>query len=106
MEFVPLLALAALVASLINFLKYVRSGDTNGALTQLSVWVAGVVAVVLVAQTDWADTLIFASIPLSDMNFASLVFFGVSVGSVGSAGHELVKSLDNTDSAAKPDLFG
>lgn len=105
MEFVPLLALAALVATLINFLKFVRNGDTNGALTQLSVWVAGVVAVVLVANTDWSDTLIFGEIALSDMNFASLVFLGLSVGSVGSVGHEVIKSLDNSDSASKPSLF-
>lgn len=105
MEFVPLLALAALVATLINFLKYVRNSDTNGALTQLSVWAAGVAAVLLVAQTDWSNALVFGEIALSDMNLASQIFLGLSVGSVGSVGHEVIKSLDDSDSASKPKLF-
>jgi len=105
MEFVPMLALAALVVSAINFLKYVRTGDLNGVLTQLSVWVAGVIVVILVAATDWADGLIFGDLALSDMNTASLIFLGVSIGSVGSAGYDLLKSVDNSDSNGKPHLF-
>jgi hypothetical protein len=105
MDFVPLLAMAALVVTVINFLKYARTRDWNAAATQVSVWVGGVVVVWLVANTDWADTLVFGDIALSDMNAASLVFFGVSVGAIGSVGHEVVKAVDNSDSAHKPPLF-
>lgn len=106
MEFVPLLALSALVLTVINWLKYLKSGDWNGVYTQLAVWLAGVLAVLLVAETDWAGTLAFGDIVLGDMNVASKVFLGLSIGAVASAGHEALKSFDNTDSAHKADLFG
>ena len=45
MEFVPTAAMALLIVSIINFIKFIRAKDTNGLVTQLSVWVAGVVVV-------------------------------------------------------------
>ena len=105
MDFVPLVALAALVLAVINWFKYIRTGDLNGALTQLSVWVAGVLVVWLVSGTDWASELVFGDVALSDMNAFSLIFFGLSVGSIASTGYEGIKAVDGSDSARKPHLF-
>lgn len=105
MEFVPALALLALVVSLINFLKYVRAGDVNGALTQLSVWVAGVLAVFLVAQTDYAPGIEMGGRPLNTLNIASLVFIGLQIGGMASLAVEYKKAFDDDDNATKPDLF-
>lgn len=105
MEFVPWVAFAALVLSVINFGKMVRGGDTNGALTQLTVWIAGIVVVMLVAQTDFADGIAFGDRPLSVLNFASQVFIGLSVGGGATTLVEFKKALDGSDSAKKPNLF-
>jgi len=105
MEFVPALALLALVASLINFLKYVRAGNVNGSLTQLSVWIAGILAVFLVAQTDYAAGIEMGGQALDALNAASLLFIGLQIGGLASLANELKKAIDNTDGAGKPNLF-
>jgi hypothetical protein len=38
--------------------------DVNGILTQLAAWIAGVVVVLLVAQTDWADGIAIGDMSL------------------------------------------
>lgn len=104
-EFVPTVALATLVIAVINFLKYVRNADVNGALTQLSAWVAGVAAVMIAAHTDWAGELVFGTVSLHEANAWSQLFVGLTVASAGSFLVELRKALDNTDSAVKPPLI-
>lgn len=105
MEFIPIIQMAVLVFAVINFLKYVRTGDTNGALTQLTVWVAGVVVVMLAAQTDFATGIVIGDLTLSAMNFWSLLFIGLTVSSLASFGVEVKKALDGSDNAVKPNLF-
>jgi hypothetical protein len=67
-------------------------------------WIAGVVAVVLYAQTAWANGIVFNDISLADMNFASLLVIGLGIGSVGSVVTDVIQARDNTDSAAVPPL--
>lgn len=105
MEFAPTLALAALVISIINFLKYVRSLDWNGVLTQLIVWVAGVVALVLAAATQFASGISVGDTTLDKLNGPGLIFVGLSLASIGSFATEIKKALDQSDSAAKPPLI-
>lgn len=105
MEFIPMIQMAVLVFAIINFLKAVKAKDTNGALTQLIVWVAGVVVVFLVAETDFASGISIGDQTLNTLNFASLVFIGLTISSLASFGAEVKKAIDNSDSAAKPNLF-
>lgn len=105
MEFMPLVQMAVLVFALINFLKAVRQKDTNTVLTQLIVWVAGVLVTFLVAQTDFASGINVGDQSLTELNCWSLLFVGLTISSLASFGVELKKALDNTDSAQKPPLF-
>lgn len=104
MEFIPVVAMAALTLKLIDFLRYLRGGDMNGALTQLCAWIAGVVVVLIVAQTDWADGIAIGDMSLGTLGFWSLVFYGLSAGSGASAVKDVIKAVDNTNSAAIPVL--
>lgn len=104
MEFVPLLAWAALVLAFINFLKFVTNRQWNHAVTQLSVWVAGVIVTTLTAHTDFAGGISVAGMSLSVLNQWSLIFVGLQAGSVATAIVEVKKALDGNDSAAKPPL--
>ena len=105
MEFVPLIAMAALVFAIINFVKYVKAGDTNGIVTQLSVWAAGVAVVLLVAQTDLATRIAVGDEPLSALNVWSLLFVGLTIGSTGTLLNDFKKAFDNTDSAHTTSLI-
>lgn len=104
MEFLPVVAMAALVLKLIDFLRYCRAADINGITTQAATWLAGVVVVLLVAQTDWADGIAVGDMSLGKLGFWSLVFYGLSVGSAASFVKDTHKALDNTNSAAIPTL--
>lgn len=104
MEFLPVLAMAALTLKAVDFLRYLRAADMNGVLTQLASWVAGVAVVMLVAQTDWADGIAVGDMKLGTLGFWSLLFFGLSAGSAASFTKDGLKAIDNTNSAAIPVL--
>lgn len=106
MPFVPLLALGSLVFTLINWLKALTNRDWPGATTQAIAWVAGIVAVVLVAHTDYAAGVVFGDRALDQLNGASLVFIGLSAASLLGVVNEVKKAVDNHDTAAQPPLFG
>lgn len=102
--FIPAVAMFALIKKFIDFTKYVVNRDLNGSVTQLVVWGAGVLAVWLYAQTDWADTISFAGLTLAKMNMGSLVALGLGLGSTASVATDFIKSRDDSDSASMPPL--
>lgn len=106
MEFVPLVAMAALVLAVINFVKFAKAKDTNGMVTQLSVWIAGVAVVLLVAHTDFAAGLTVGDMTMASLNVYSLVFVGLTLGSSATVLNEFKKALDAGDSAKKPPMVG
>lgn len=106
MEFVPTLAMALLVVSIINLVKYVRARDVNGIVTTLSVWLAGVAVVFLVAASDFGDGIVIAGAPLSAYNAASQLFIGLTLSSVAQFANEIRGAIDNHDSTTKPELVG
>lgn len=104
MPFVPLVAALALAWKLVDFIKQLRVRDWNAVVTQAAVWAAGVLVVFLLAGTDFASGIKIGDMVLSNLNAASLILVGLSVGSSASVGYDLKRSLDNTDSAAQPSL--
>lgn len=104
MEFLPVVAMATLTLKLIDFLRYVRAADLNGIVTQLAAWLAGVIVVLLVAQTAWADGIAIGDMNLSTLGFWSLVFYGLGAGSSASAIKDTIKAVDNTNSTVQPGL--
>jgi uncharacterized membrane protein (DUF441 family) len=104
MEFVPTLAMALLVVAIINLVKFVRAGDTNGIVTTISVWVAGVLVILLVGETDFADGIDIAGQTLADYNIWSKVFIGLTISSVAQFANDIRGAIDNTTTTAKPHL--
>jgi hypothetical protein len=97
----------ALVTAFVNFLKYIKAKDTNGWVTQLIVWIAGVGSVLLVRASDFADTFnLGGTVTLDTANAGTVILAGLGLGSAAALVNEAKKALDNGDSAAKPDLVG
>lgn len=105
MEFVPALALAALILKFMDFLRYLKAGDMNGVVSQLIVWASGVGALLLVAQTQWAGEISVGDTSLGRLGFWSVVFAGMSLASVASAGKDALKAVDSSNSAKIPTLL-
>ncbi len=105
MEFIPVVAMATLIFKLVDFLRYCKAADVNGITTQLASWVAGVLVVLLVAQTDWAAGISVGDMNLATLGFWSLVFYGLSVGSAASLAKDTLKAVDNHNTMAIPTLL-
>ena len=93
---------APLVYKLVDFAKYLRVGDWNSVVTQAVTWAGGILTVWLLVSSDFAAA-ISPQLPL--INGASIVFIGLSGGSVASAGYDFKKARDNKDSAVTPSLL-
>lgn len=104
-EFVPVVAMLALIVKFVDFLRYAKARDINGVVTQLIVWASGVGGLLLVAQTQWAGMISVAGTPLSRLSFWSLVFAGLSVSSGASLVKDTLKSVDNKNTSAIPTLL-
>ncbi len=105
MEFIPAVAMIALVLKVVDFLRYAKNGDVNGVVTQLSVWIAGILVVMLVAQTQWAEVIPIGNVPLSSLSIWDQIFAGLGAGALASAAKDTTKAVDNTNSAAIPTLL-
>lgn len=105
MEFVPAVAMLLLITKVVDFLRYARSRDANGVTTQLIAWVGGVLVVLLVAQTTWADGIAVGDRALSTLDIWSQVFAGLTIGSAASFAKDVTKAVDNNNSSAIPTLL-
>lgn len=94
----------ALVKALVDLIKYVRAKDTNGWLTQLTVWLAGIGVVLLLKASDFAATFMIGDISLLDANTGTVILAGFGLGSAAMLANDVKKALDNSDDASKPDL--
>ncbi len=102
-----MLVVMATVKKLVDFVRYARAwndGGANGVITQLVAWAAGFLLVALVAHTPWAASIAFGDVPLAGLAIAGQILVGIAVGSTVSAGVDVVKAVDNTQSAEVPPL--
>lgn len=104
MEFVPAVAMIALILKVVDLLKGITNKDRNAVSTILATWIAAVVAVALYAQTTWAGALEFGGQTLDKMNWASVLALGLGLGASAGATFDFKKALDNSDSAKTPPL--
>lgn len=105
MEFVPVLALLALVKKIIDLLKYASNRDVNGVVTTIASWIAGVVAVVLFAATDFADGISVGDTALGVLNMASLVAVGLTIGSGAGVTADWLSAKRPSDDPARLHLL-
>ena len=104
-NFIPYVGMVSLVIAIINFVKFVKAKDTNGWVTQLSVWVAGVIVIFLAAQTNFANRVQIGDQTLDQLNIWSQVFVGLLFGASALVLNDFKKAFDGNDSAKKPPLI-
>jgi ABC-type branched-subunit amino acid transport system permease subunit len=96
----------ALVLKLVDFLKYLKNGDSNGIVTLLLGWAAGVAAVQIISWTQWNDEIKIGDETLNSLSFASQIVLGFVATSVAAVVYDFKKAVDNSDSAKTPNLVG
>lgn len=105
MEFVPVLVLTALVKKIVDTVKYASAGDVNGAATQVVAWLAGVLVTVLAANSDFGGAIAVNGATLGTLNIWSQMLVGVNLASAAGVGWDVIKAVDNTNSAIIPNLL-
>lgn len=106
-SFIVAAAIPFLAGKAIELLKYLKNKDWNGAVTLVSVWVAGIVALVIAAAAEVTETFVVpgTTIPLGSLDGPSLVLLGMTLTSITSTVYDFKKALDSTDSAKQPPLI-
>lgn len=108
MEFVPVLALLALVKKFGDFLKALTNRDINAAVTQLVLWAAAWGGIALAAHTAWAQGISIGDTTLADLNGWSQLFVALTIGAGAGVVHDTTKaidsSVDNTNAAINKPL--
>lgn len=100
-----LVVLGAFVKKAVDFVRNLRGRDMSAVLTQLLAWVSGVVVVWLAAHVDFASAVEVANISLDQMGLWTQAALGVLLGSGASVFQDALKSVDNSQSEAKPKLL-
>lgn len=106
MEFVPLLVMSALVKKIVDFVKYAANGDINAVVTQLCSWLAGIAVAFIAANSDYGDGIGINGELLSTLNAWSLALVGFNLASAAGIGWDIIKAVDNSNSAIVPNLMG
>lgn len=106
MEFGLLIVMSTLVKKLVDTAKYATNGDVNGVVTQIVAWGAGVLVTAIGAHSDFAGTFAIADHTLASLNGWSQALVGVNLASLSGVGWDLLKAIDNTNSAVLPNLLG
>lgn len=94
-----------LVTAAVNFVKYLRARDTNGYVTQLAVWLAGIGTTLLIRISDFANTFDVGGVNLDTANAGTVILAGLGLGSAAMLVNDAKQALDRSDSAAKPPLI-
>lgn len=102
MEFAAGLALVALVKKFVDFLKAVSNRDVNSVVTQLVSAAGAVGALLLAAQTQWANGISIGGTSLASLNVWSVVFVGVTLGSAAGVVQDVTRALNASDVAPLP----
>lgn len=107
MEVITLASLISLGNKVTAFLKSLTNKDWNAVITQLVHWGGMTIILVFAAHASIANqiTLFDGVPPLKELDGASLLLAGMSLGSLGSVLYDFKKARDNTDGAVEPPLI-
>ncbi len=105
MTFIPIMALGALVFTVVIFLKNATALQYRSVATQLVAWATGIAGVFLLAATEFARGITVGDMALDRLGFWSKVFVGLMTASLVSTLNEFKKAIDRTDTAVVPDWF-
>lgn len=81
MEFVPALALLALIKKGTDWIRIWLPDKFENVVLPVVAWILGVVAVTLFALTDWAEGISFGDQSLATLNAWSQIALGLTLGS-------------------------
>lgn len=105
MDFVLAAGIVLLISQALNLVKYFKAKDWNGVVSIVAGWVIGVAVLLLAAQTIFANGFPIAGVPLSDLDFWSVVMVGMTFSSAGSGVYNFTKAVDANTSTKTPPLI-
>ena len=110
MDVLPITSLALLTAAviaIIDFVRYAKAQDWNGALTIFLAWLAGFGAVLLAANAGYTDHIVLVNDqpPLGEADLGSLVLLGFVIGSLAPVGVKILKAVDSSTTSKSPQLI-
>lgn len=102
----PVAMIGALCYTLVNFLRYLSAKEWKSAVSVLVLWVAGFGTIALLAATGYASSIVVFGMTLDQVSLWDKVLLGILASSILSPVKDLMKSLDNTQTATVPTWGG
>lgn len=106
MDFVPLVAAAAVVITALGLVKAVKNKDWNVAVSTVAAWIIGVVVVLLLAGSDFGDRIALGDTgeTLGSLDLAGLLLVGLVFSSFAQTLYDVIKAVDNTTTTKRDPL--
>lgn len=104
-DFLTITGLVLLAKKLVDFLRFAAAKDWSSVVSQVTAWVGAIAILALAAQTDFAQTFKLGDLSLDAINGWTLVYIGLCIGSGAGGFTDVLKAIDNTQSARVP-AFG
>lgn len=82
--FAPLAVLISLIYAVGNLIKQAQGGDTKNALTQVAIWVIGVLLTLLVGASDVGSSVVLGEWVLGEIDVLSQILFGLGLASTAN----------------------
>lgn len=95
---------SALVKKVTDLVKYAKAGDWSSVVTQGIAWAVGIGSAFLLAAQNITEHITIQGASLAHANGAALTLLGLAIGSGGSVLQDILKAIDNTQSAEVPKL--
>lgn len=105
-EFIPIALAITIIIKFIDTFRYATAKDWRQVGTQVFVWFIAILVILLLAATDFADTVGVGDYTLAELNAWSIVFWALGIGSGASFGVDIKKAIDGSDSAKVPPMGG
>lgn len=86
-------------------MKSLTNKDWSAAITQGIAWLAGIIGIILAANTQFATEVEFGAYNLSTLNYPSLIFLGLVSSSLFGVVTQTLKAVDRRDTASQPPLI-
>lgn len=92
-----------MILTVMAFFKHLLNGQARDATTIAVAFGVGVAVAFLLRASDFPVDI--GETKLSDLNAASTVLVGFALASLARTGHQVIKAVDQSQSAAEPKLI-
>lgn len=104
-DLVPVVLASTLILTLVDFATYVRTRNWDAVVKNVLAYGGGIGVAFLLRASDFAAGIDVGDLRLGAVNAATVVLFGLGLGSLAVAGVKGLKAFDSSRSSSAGNLL-